>query len=174
MIRQVEELLELSRIQSGQLEMHRELVDIKELMLHCQEVFSLRSEEKNIHFRTEIEPLMPINGDSDRLEQVFSNLIDNALKNTPEMGEVAVIGRNISSDSIEITIADNGPGIPPEQLPYVFERFYQAGGLRTGFGLGLAIAKEIVIAHNGRIEAFSSPGEETKFVIRLPAGISDP
>ncbi len=174
MIRQVEELLELSRIQSGQLGMNRELVDVKELLLHCQEVFSLRSEEKNIRFRAEIEPLMPINGDSDRLEQVFSNLIDNALKNTPETGEVAVIGRNISTDSIEITIADNGPGIPPEQLPYVFERFYQAGGLRTGFGLGLAIAKEIVVAHNGRIEAFSNPGEETKFVIRLPTGISGP
>lgn len=174
MIRQVEELLELSRIQSGQLEMKRELVDVKELLLHCQEVFSLRSEEKNIRFRTEIEPLMPITGDSDRLEQVFSNLIDNALKNTPEMGEVVINGRNISTNSIEITIADNGPGIPPEQLPYVFERFYQAGGLRTGFGLGLAIAKEIIIAHSGNIEAFSNPGEETKFVINLPTGISGP
>jgi two-component system sensor histidine kinase ResE len=78
---------------------------------------------------------MPITGDSDRLEQVFSNLIDNALKNTPETGEVAIIGRNISTNSIEITIADNGPGIPPEQLPYVFERSYQAGRL------GLAISK---------------------------------
>ena len=86
----------------------------------------------------------------------------------------AIIGRNINTNSIEITIADNGPGIPPEQLPYVFERFYQAGGLRTGFGLGLAIAKEIVIAHSGSIEAFSSPGEETKFVIKLPTGITGP
>jgi two-component system sensor histidine kinase ResE len=172
MIRQVEELLELSRIQSGQLQMNHELVDIKELLLHCEEVFSLRSEEKSIHFRADIEPLMPVTGDSDRLEQVFSNLLDNAMKNTPVRGEVSIIGRNSGSNSVEITISDNGPGIPPEQLPYVFERFYQAGGLRTGFGLGLAIAKEIVAAHNGNIEAYSSPGEETKFVIRLPAIIS--
>ncbi|MFC1920582.1 sensor histidine kinase [Chloroflexota bacterium] len=172
MIRQVEELLELSRIQSGQLQMNRELVDVKELLLHCQEVFSLRSEEKSIHLRTEIEPLMPIFGDSDRLEQVFSNLLDNALKNTPVKGEVAITGRNSAANSIEITVSDNGPGIPPEQLRYVFERFYQASGLRAGFGLGLAIAKEIVTAHGGRIEAYSSPGEETKFVIKLPASIS--
>ncbi|MFC2069808.1 sensor histidine kinase [Chloroflexota bacterium] len=172
MIRQVEELLELSRIQSGQLQMNRELVDVKELLLHCQEVFSLRSEEKNIRVRTEIEPLMPITGDSDRLEQVFSNLLDNALKNTPVNGEVAIIGRNSAANLVEITIADNGPGIPPEQLPYVFERFYQVSGLRAGFGLGLAIAKEIVAAHVGSIEAYSSPGEETKFVIKLPASIS--
>ncbi|MFC1992146.1 sensor histidine kinase [Chloroflexota bacterium] len=174
MIRQVEELLELSRIQSGQLQMSRELVDIKELLLHSQEVFSLRAEEKSISLIADIEPLMPVVGDVDRLEQVFSNLLDNALKNTPLKGEVIISGRNIAASNVEITIADNGPGIPPEQLPYVFERFYQASGLRTGFGLGLAIAKEIVTAHGGKIEAFSSPGEGTRFTITLPANISSP
>jgi len=174
MIRQVEELLELSRIQSGQLQMNRELVDIKELLVHCQEVFSLRAEEKGIRIRAETEPLMPVNGDVDHLEQVFSNLLDNALKNTPDKGEVTVTGRNSSASSVEISVADNGPGIPPEQLPYVFERFYQASGLRTGFGLGLAIAREIVTAHGGSIAVQSSPGEETRFTITLPASISEP
>lgn len=168
MIRQVDELLELSRMQSGQIEMVRELVDIKELLLHCQEIFAMRAEENGILLRTEIEPLMPVLGDIDRLEQVFSNLLDNALKNSPAKGEVYIIGRNIANDSVEITVADSGPGIPPEQLPYVFERFYQAGGLRTGFGLGLAIAKEIVLAHGGKIEASSTPGEGTKFKVTLP------
>ena len=174
MIRQVEELLELSRMQSGQLQMAREPVDIKELLLHCQEVFSMRAEEKDILLRTEIEPLMPVIGDVDRLEQVFSNLLDNALKNSPTKGEVGITGRNSDTGFVEITIADTGPGIPPEQLPYVFERFYQASGLRTGFGLGLAIAKEIVTAHVGKIEASSSPGEGTKFIVMLPTSISTP
>ncbi len=150
--------------------MVRELVDVKELLLHCQEIFTMRAEEKSILLRTEIEPLMPVLGDIDRLEQVFSNLLDNALKNSPAKGEVYIIGRNIANDSVEITVADSGPGIPPEQLPYVFERFYQAGGLRAGFGLGLAIAKEIVLAHGGKIEVSSTPGEGTKFMVTLPTG----
>lgn len=169
MIRQVDELLELSRMQSGQIQMARELVDIKELLLHCQEIFIMRAEEKTILLRTEIEPLMPVVGDADRLEQVFSNLLDNALKNTPNKGEVCITGRNSTTNSIDITVADNGPGIPPEQLPYVFERFYQAGGLRTGVGLGLAIAREIVLTHGGKIEANSNPGEGTRFTVTLPA-----
>ncbi len=172
MIRQVDELLELSRMQSGQLQMARELVDIKELLLHCQEIFALRAEDTDILLKTEIEPLMPVVGDVDRLEQVVSNLLDNALKNTPARGEVHIIGRNSANGFVEITVADSGPGIPPEQLPYVFERFYQAGGLRTGVGLGLAIAKEIVQAHSGKIEASSDPGEGTKFIVTLPTNAS--
>ena len=152
--------------------MARELVDVKELLLHCQEIFALRAEEKGILLKTEIEPLMPMVGDVDRLEQVVSNLLDNALKNTPAKGEVHIIGRNSANSFVEIAVADNGPGIPPEQLPYVFERFYQAGGLRIGVGLGLAIAKEIVLAHGGKIEVSSNPGEETKFMVTIPTSAS--
>ncbi len=173
MIRQVDELLELSRMQSGQLQMARELADIKELLRHCQEIFALRAEDKGILLKTEIEPLMPVVGDVDRLEQVISNLLDNALKNTPSKGEVSIIGRNSANGFVEITVADSGPGIPPEQLPYVFERFYQAGGLRTGVGLGLAIAREIVLAHGGKIEVSSNPGEGTKFIVTLPVNAAE-
>jgi len=172
MMRQVDELLELARMQSGQIKMARELVDVKELLLHCQEIFAMRAEEKDVFLKTEIEPLMPVVGDIDRLEQVFSNLLDNALKNSPARSEVHIIGHNSGTDSVEITVADSGPGIPPEQLPYVFERFYQAGGVRTGVGLGLAIAKEIVLAHGGKIEVSSSPGEKTKFTVMLPSSTS--
>lgn len=168
MIRQVDELLELSRIQSGQMQMAREAVDIKELLEHCHEIFSMRAEEKGLLLRTEIEQLTPIVGDIDRLEQVFSNLLDNALKHTPAGGEVSIIGRHSTADSVEITIADTGTGIPPEQLPHVFERFYQAGEVRTGTGLGLAIAREIVLAHGGKIGVSSTPGTGTKFTVRLP------
>jgi signal transduction histidine kinase len=170
MMRQVDELLELSRMESGQIQMAREPIDIKELLEHCREIFTIRAEEKGILLKTEIEPLMPVVGDIDRLEQVFSNLLDNALKNSPAGGEVKVIGRNTSTDSLQITVADSGPGIHPDQLPYVFERFYQAGGVGTGSGLGLAIAREIVLAHGGGIEVNSAPGEGAEFIVRLPAG----
>ncbi len=174
MMRQVDELLELARMQSGQIKMARGLVDAKELLLHCQEIFAMRAEEKSILLKTEIDPLMPVVGDIDRLEQVFSNLLDNALKNSPEKSEVHITGRNIGTDSVKITIADSGPGIPPEQLPYVFERFYQAGGVRSGVGLGLAIAKEIILAHGGKIEVNSNPGEGAEFTVTLPAGTQRP
>ncbi len=73
---------------------------------------------------------------------------------------------------VHVTIADTGPGIPPEQLSYIFERYYQASGLRSGYGLGLAIAKEIVTGHGGNIEAQSNPGEGTRFIVTLPSSVS--
>ncbi len=171
MIRQVNELLQLSRMQAGQVKMAQELVDMKELLVHCQEIFALYAEEKNVRIETKIEPLAPVTGDADHLEDVFCNLLDNALKNTPGHGVVEITGRNSSNNAVEITVSDSGPGIPPEQLPYLFKRFYQASGLRSGFGLGLAIAREIVVAHGGKIEAFSSPGEGAKFVVTLSSGV---
>jgi signal transduction histidine kinase len=168
MIRQVDELLELSRMQSGQMKMAREPVDIKELLEHCQDIFALRAEEKGLRIKLETELSAPVLGDFDRLEQAFCNLLDNAIKNSPAGSEISTISRRTSSDFIEVKVLDNGPGIPPEQIPYVFERFYQVGGLRTGAGLGLAIAKEIILAHGGEIEAYSNPGEGTEFIIRLP------
>ena len=97
-------------------------------------------------------------------------MLDNAIKNSPTGGEVHVTSYKLSSDYIETKVTDSGPGIPPEQLPHVFERFYQVTGVRTGAGLGLAIAKEIVLAHGGTIEARSEPGEGAEFIIRLPIG----
>ncbi len=169
MIRQVDELLELSRMQSGQIQMAREPVDIKELLEHCQEIFIIRAEEKGLTLQIEIEPLKPVIGDIDRLEQVFCNLLDNAFKHSSDGGEVKISARNTATNYVEVTVADSGPGIPPEQLPYVFERFYQAGGVRTGTGLGLAIAREIVLAHGGKIEVDSTPGEGAEFIVTLPA-----
>lgn len=169
MIRQVDELLELSRMQSGQIQMTREPVDIKELLEHCQEIFNIRAEEKGLNIQIEIEPLKSVIGDIDWLEQVFSNLLDNAFKHSPDGGEVKISARDTATNYVEVTVVDSGPGIPPEQLPYVFERFYQAGGVRTGTGLGLAIAREIVLVHGGKIEVNSTPGEGAEFIVTLPA-----
>jgi two-component system, OmpR family, sensor kinase len=168
MRRQVDELLELSRMQSGQFKMVKEIVDVNEILSRCLDIFSLQASEKDITLAFKRTGSLLVSGDTDRLEQLFSNLIDNAVKNTYPGGAV-----NISSNKIEgfteVRITDNGPGIPQDQLPHVFERFYQVTGVRTGVGLGLAIAKEITLAHGGKIEARSEPGEGAEFIVTLPA-----
>ena len=170
MIRLVDDLLELSRIESGQVQMSREPVDLAGLLEHCRELFAMQAEEKGIALKLELETLPPVLGDIDRLEQVLGNLLDNAIKHTPERGEVSIFARQASAYTVEITIADTGPGIPAEELPHVFERFYQAdAAAKSGTGLGLAIAREIVRAHGGDIEARSTPGAGAEFIIRLPA-----
>jgi two-component system OmpR family sensor kinase len=175
MIRLVEELLEFSRLESGQVKMANESVDLKDLLQQCHEIFLMRTKEKNIKLRTEIEPLPPVTGDIDRLEQVFNNLLDNALKHTPSGGKVGIIARQPHPNFVEIAVTDTGPGIPGEQLQHVFERFYRAepsagkAGTGTGTGLGLAIARQIVRAHGGDINIKSKLGKGTEFLVRLPA-----
>jgi len=167
MMRQVDELLELSRMQSGQLRFISEPVDMEDMLKQLRDIFAPRLEEKNLHLKMDIPLLPEIRGDADRLEQVFSNLMDNAIKNSPNGADIQVIARKFEH-YLEIAIIDAGPGIPPEQIPYVFERFYQAMGVRTGVGLGLAIAREILLAHGGEIRVTSEPGEKTEFIIWLP------
>ena len=170
MIRQVNELLELARMQSGQLKIAQEAVDIASLLRHCQEVFSLRAEEKGIILMTELGEMTSVSGDIDQLEKAFSNLIDNAIKHTPGGGQVSITGRQVAKDSIEVTVADTGSGISKKELPYIFERFYQGDGVESGIGLGLAIAREIVRTHGGDIEVDSTMENGTKFILRLPTG----
>ncbi len=171
MMRLVNDLLELSRLESGQVSMVMEPVDVGELLYQCQELFSVRAEEKNIFISTDIEPLPVFTGDADRLEQVFNNLLDNALKHTPDDGTVGIIAKQAPDGYIAVVISDTGPGISPEQLPHVFERFYKAdsSAAKTGTGLGLAISHQIVRAHGGDIQVNSVIGEGTKFIVRLPA-----
>jgi signal transduction histidine kinase len=177
MMRLVDDLLELSRLESGQVNMSREPVDVTELLRHCHDIFSIRAEEKGVQLSTDIKPLPLVNGDIDRLEQVFNNLLDNALKHTPASGKVSIGGQQPSPSSIEITVSDTGPGIPPEQLPHLFERFYRAdaSAAQAGTGLGLAIAREIVRAHGGGITVNNTPGKGTDFTVRLPVspGVGD-
>jgi len=170
MMRLVEELLEFSRLESGQIMMAKESVDLKDLLQQCHEIFLMRAEEKNIQLRTDIEPLPPVTGDIDRLEQVFSNLLDNALKHTPSGGKVSIVARHPHPNFVEIAVTDTGPGIPGEQLRHVFERFYRAdpSAGKAGAGLGLAIARQIVLAHGGDITAKSSLGHGTELHVKLP------
>lgn len=118
----------------------------------------------------EIDQVM-VNGDRDRLKQVLLNLVANAIQYTPQGGEVFLSMKKIAGQA-RLIIRDTGPGIPAEDLPHIFDRFYRAEKSRTrsasgGFGLGLSIAKWIVEHHHGRIEVESKEGKGTSFVIWL-------
>ncbi len=186
MARMVGELLDLSRIETGQMAMRRLPVPVGEVLRSCVEKQSLRAGGANISLTLDAPADLPaIQGDGDRLAQVFGNLIDNALKHAPAGGKVIVSARAMTGSSVarrgkpwpgavEVSVTDTGPGIPPEDLARIFERFYQIdksrarAGSSGSLGLGLAIAKEIVAAHGGSIHAESVTGLGTKFVVRLP------
>ena len=182
MSRLVDELLDLARIESGQVKMLREPVDLAGLLEACIEKFALQSKESAVELRLDITALPLVTGDKDRLAQVFTNLLANALKHTPPSGRVTVKAQKVAvtknarqkTTSVEVTVTDTGLGIPPEDLAYIFERFYQVDKSRArkdrGVGLGLTIAKQIIEAHGGTISAESVRDLGTKFTVSLPVG----
>ena len=114
-----------------------------------------------------------VSGDVDRLDQVLSNLVVNALRHTPEGGQVTLQAQRHDGD-VQIIVGDTGEGITAEDLPYIFERFWRGDVSRThvdgaGAGLGLAIAKQLIDAHQGTIEVTSTPNAGTRFTISIPA-----
>ncbi len=169
--RMVVELTDLERLQAGKLSMKREPLDMGQLSEAVVQSLLVVAEKQDLHLDSSIAPTPKIVGDGDRLAQVLMNLISNALKYTPAGGTVRVIAR-AETDGIIVSIHDNGIGISPDELPRIFERFYQvdkARGPQRGTGLGLAIAKEIVEAHDGRITADSGGrGQGTIVRIWLP------
>ena len=172
-LRLVQELLDLSRIESGQVSMEQDTIDLRELFDHVNEVFALRAEEGDVGLEFTVNGTAKIAGDFDRLEQVMNNLLDNALRYTPQGGRVRVACRDLQPGTLQVTVSDTGPGIPSNDLPHLFERFYRSkasenGSTRKGYGLGLAITREIVRAHGGEIWATSEAGAGTTFVFTLP------
>lgn len=174
-IRLVNSLLELSKLESGTARFNKEPLDLAELLDGTLVSFSPRANENGVLLINQIQPTLPILGDQDRLRQVFNNLIDNALKYTPPDGQIEISCRQ-SGKQVVVSVADTGAGIPQADLPHVFERFYQADKSRSkpveeaagGLGLGLAICREIILAHGGKIEVESTPTLGTKFTVTLP------
>jgi signal transduction histidine kinase len=166
--RQVDELLDLSKLQSDQFKMNFNRIDLNDVLKQSVELFNLPASDKSVTLNLNAAPGLWVNGDPDRLEQVFNNLLDNAVKNSPSFTEISVTARR-EGNRIVASIADQGPGIDLDALPRVFDRFYQVTGVRTGVGLGLAITREIVLAHSGTIKVNSAPGSGAEFVVNLPA-----
>ncbi len=175
MRRLVDELLDLARLEAGQVELAQEEIDIGALLRAGAERFGPQAEQAQVELRVEADPaLPPVRGDADRLEQVFANLLDNAIRHVGAGGQVTLSAEQQGA-SLVCAVTDNGPGIPAEDLPRLFERFYQVDKSRVrernrrgGAGLGLAIAREIVLAHGGQIRVESVEGLGTRFTVELP------
>ena len=165
----VEELLDFSRLQSGRLKLITEKTDLVSELDEAVYILKERSikEKKHLMFDTPIEPFPPVMGDKNRLRQVFLNIIDNALKYTPEGGDVTVQILNEVSN-ITVLISDTGCGITPEDLPKVKEKFYKANQNVGGSGIGLAVADEIVQMHGGTLDIESGIGVGTTVKIQIP------
>ena len=170
--RMVTELTDLARLQAGGLSMKIEPLEIHEIVEAIANRLGVVAQQKNIRLNIAAKPQPTITGDGDRLVQVLTTIISHAIKYTPDGGEVWV-GTQSHNGGVAIIVRDNGIGIPPQDLPRLFERFYQVdksrGPLR-GNGLGLAITKEIVEAHGGTIH-ITSPGENqgTTVTVWLPS-----
>jgi two-component system sensor histidine kinase ResE len=170
--RLVNDLLDLARMEAGHMTLNYETVEIGPYIERIIRKFQGLAKEKQIHLSAELkDEIVQLTIDPDRIEQVLTNLIDNAIRHTDENGMVKVIVER-SGDGVTIHVQDSGSGIPEEDLPFVFERFYKADKARTrgrsGTGLGLAIAKNIVEAHKGTISVHSKLHEGTTFTFYLP------
>ena len=168
MLRMIEQLLDLSRLEAGEYRLEPSRIDLEELFGHIEAMFGGRADESGVVLRTEIGAGTPtIEADYDRLVQVLNNLMDNALLHTSE-GSVTMAARSVD-DGIEIRVEDSGEGIAAEDLGKLFDRFWQPESRSgPGAGLGLAISREIVRAHGGRIGAESTVGVGTTITVWLP------
>lgn len=167
----VNELLDLARYQAGQVPLRREAIQVEELLNGVAQKFRPWAQEQGIELTVQVEPGPPLAGDYEALTRVLINLTDNGLRHTPPGGRLSLLAE-VEADGWLLRVQDNGLGIPPEDMPYIFERFYKADKARTrgrgGTGLGLAIARSIIEAHGGQIHVESELGRGTEFQIRLP------
>ena len=167
----VEDLLELARLEGGQAMLDTAPVDLGSLMEDVRAQYRAQADAKSIKVGISVEESLPgVLGDEEKLRQVLSNLLENALKFTSVEGEITLSAR-VEPRAITVSITDNGVGIPEEHLPHIFERFYKVDRSRRdgGTGLGLAIVKHIVQAHGGEVWVESREGGGSSFSFSLPA-----
>jgi signal transduction histidine kinase len=170
--RMVGDLLLLAQAESGKIPLDMRPVALDTVILEVFQQMRVLAGERLAIKLVDIDQVV-VNGDRDRLKQVFLNLGSNAIKYTPAGGQIQV-GLSKSGSQVRVVVTDSGPGIPAEDIPHIFERFYRGEKSRTrtrdggGFGLGLSIAYWIVRNHNGRIEVDSKVGQGTTFCVWLP------
>lgn len=164
----VEELLDFSRMQSGKLSMRLEKIDVLAELDDAVFVFRERALREGIELIYNVPHLpAPMNGDANRIKQVFVNILDNAFKYTEQGGKVIVVA-NIIDTTLEIMVGDTGCGIPEEDLPHVTEKFYRSCVSARGSGIGLAVVDEIIKLHHGTLKINSVVGEGTTVSVLLP------
>jgi signal transduction histidine kinase len=169
-------LLDVTRFEAGGGRIDPRPVQLAALLDDLERAFHVLAVQRGIDFRVSLKPGLPaeVQWDVDRMNEVMGNLLANAFKFTGSGGTVELIA-SPSDDGVRVEVRDSGAGIPPAQLPHIFEKFYQADNQRaasaTGSGLGLAIAKEIVEAHKGEIRCDSALGTGTTFTLRMPTTV---
>lgn len=170
--RLIEQLMELSRLESGELPLRREEIPLAPLVTQVLSEIEVARSDRGVAVESRLpSDLPPVDADRERVHQVLFNLVDNAVRFTPAGGAVTVSAQR-HNGSVEVRVADTGAGISPEHLPRLFERFYRADPARSredgGTGIGLAIARSVVEAHGGHIRAESELGKGSVFTFDLP------
>jgi signal transduction histidine kinase len=167
-VRLIQDLLEVGKIQSQRLQVERGRQDTARLVTEAAELHRGLAEAQGLRLTSELPALLPaVLADRERVQQVFSNLIGNAIKATAAGGHIA-LGARVEGGSVRFWVEDTGKGIPAEHLPRLFDWLWQAQGTKEGAGLGLYITKGIVEAHGGRIWVESQPGHGSTFTFTLP------
>jgi len=165
----ISDLLDLGKIESG-IDTQKEPVQLNALARNALEGIRGRAETKQIHLDVSLdESIPPLNGNPVRLRQMIANLLDNAVKYTPEGGTIGFSTKR-EEDQALLLVSDSGIGIPPQEVSYVFNKFYRASNVQNtaGTGLGLSIVKSIAEIHGGRVWVDSASGKETRFTVVLP------
>jgi len=168
--RLIDDLLQLSRLEAGRLDLRRTEIDPGELLEEAGERFREQAESWGVRLSVEHDEGLPaVKADPERIDQILDNLVVNALRHVERGGNVTLEGR-LREGSVELLVRDDGPGIPPEDLPFVFERHFrgrESTGM-GGLGLGLAIARELARAHGGDVRAENHPAGGSVFTVVLP------
>jgi two-component system, OmpR family, phosphate regulon sensor histidine kinase PhoR len=166
----IQDLLAISELESGRVKLNLQAVALRHVVDEILVSFKERAVTRNVKLINAL-PDLTVQADPDRLQQVFANLLDNAVKYGRDGGQVTVGGRTVEEGSVELFVQDDGPGIPAEALERVFERFYRVDKGRSreqgGTGLGLAIVKHLVQTHGGKVWAQSEPGQGATFFFTL-------
>lgn len=172
MARMLDDLLDIARIEAGTLSTAQTPCDAREIVQEACEARRSAAMERNVTLICEMPAdLPPIYADHDRILQVLSNLVGNAIKFTPAQGQIR-LSAAVEKDEVRFAVTDTGPGIPVEEVPRLFERFYKGStAVREGAGLGLAIAKSIVEAHGGRLWVESATGAGSTFFFTVPVAV---
>jgi two-component system phosphate regulon sensor histidine kinase PhoR len=167
----IEDLLTISELESGRVLLSLQPVSLRNLAGKVCDDFKARAMARDIALHDEV-PELVVNADAARIEQVLSNLLDNAIKYGRESGRVMISARALTGNQVEVAVQDDGPGLPPEAVERVFERFYRVDKARSrdqgGTGLGLSIVKHIVQSHGGEVWAKSEVGQGATFYFTLP------
>ncbi len=172
--RLVDDLQALAQAEAGQLQLAREPTDVADLLRGVVAAFDLQAESQGQSLALDLPSDLPlVDADPQRVRQVVANLVSNALRHAPESGRV-IVSAVEGPAKVQVSVADDGPGIAPEDLPHVFDRFWRGGKLRVkGSGLGLAIGRELIRAHGGDIWAKSELGTGSIFYFTLPYWLAD-